>query len=163
MTPTLNCYPSSSDNTFDAELQAYALALAQQDKPLLVSETNRDHFLLRRELSCGAKLLGAYNQVAGVNFAYNQAVNNWGAPDAFLATMYDFGSMIDSAGNYREEAKQALLFAAFLRTLGEAMGAATPAKETVLPQNGTFTSTAGGLRVLDLCGGGAVEEKRGAN
>ena len=100
--------------------------------------------------------MGAYNQVAGVNFAYNQAVNNWGAPDAFLATMYDFGSMIDSAGNYREEAKQALLFAAFLRTLGEAMGAATPAKETVLPQNGTFTSTAGGLRVLDLCGGGAA-------
>lgn len=154
--PTLNCYPSSSDNGFDGDLQYYGLKLKKLGLPLLVSETNRDHFLLRRELSCGAKLLGAYNQVAGVNFEYYQAVNNWGSPDAFLATLYDFSSMIDAAGNYRPEAESAVLFGAFLGVAGEAIAAALPTEELVFPSKCTFKTTAGGLRALALEGGGVA-------
>ncbi len=154
--PTMNCYPDSLDSAFDKELQAYALRFLNLKKPLLVSETNRDHFLLRRELSCGAKLLGAYNQVAGVNFEYFQAVNNWGSPDAMLATLYDFNSMIDVAGAYREEVKEAILFSAFLKTAGQALAGALPSKESVLPEECEFKTTEEGLRVLEFDGGGAV-------
>lgn len=151
---TLNCYPESLDPAFDAELQGYALRFAALHKPLLVSETNRDHFLLRRELSCGAKLLGAYNQVAGFNFGYHQAVNNWGKPDSVMVSEYDFGSMIDAAGNYTAEAQNALLFAAFLRTMGEALSAALPEPQPILPERCTFVTAEGGLRALALYGGG---------
>lgn len=153
---TLNCYPDSLDPAFDKELQAYGLRFAEIGKPLLVSETNRDHFLLRRELSCGAKLLGAYNQVAGVNFEYYQAVNNWGSPDALLATLYDFWSLIDVAGNYREEALEAVLFSAFLKTAGQALAGALPSTESIVPDFCSFTTTEEGLRVLELNGGGAA-------
>ena len=153
---TLNCYPDSLDPTFDSELYGYALRFAERGKPLLVSETNRDHFLLRRELSCGAKLLGAYNQVAGINFDHNQAVNNWGTPDAFITTEYDFESMIDVAGGFHEEAQNGALFSAFLSTVGQALAGALPAKEAVAPKSCSFTTVTGGLRVLELEGGGAA-------
>ncbi|MDE6411590.1 MAG: beta-galactosidase [Clostridia bacterium] len=153
---TMNCYPDSLDPAFDKELQGYAFRFMEREKPLLVSETNRDHFLLRRELSCGSKLLGAYNQVAGNNFDYNQAVNNWGSPDAILATQYDFWSMIDVTGNYRPEAEEAVLFSAFLKVAGQALAGALPESPSVLPDSCTFTATEGGLRVLALQGGGAA-------
>lgn len=153
---TLNCYPDSLDPAFDKELQAYAFRFEKLNKPLLVSETNRDHFLLRRELSCGSKLLGAYNQVAGINFDYFQAVNNWGSPDAFLATLYDFWSMIDVTGAYREEALESVLFSAFLKTAGQALAGALPGKESIVPTVCSFTTTEEGLRVLLLQGGGAA-------
>ena len=153
---TLNCYPDSADPSFDKELQGYAFRFMERGKPLLVSETNRDHFLLRRELSCGSKLLGAYNQVAGINFEYHQAINNWGSPDAMIATNYDFESLIDVAGEFRPEVEESVLFAAVLKTLNQAMAAALPLKETVTPASGTFVTAEGGLRVLGLEGGGAA-------
>ncbi len=153
---TLNCYPDSLDPTFDAELQGYAFRFGEMGKPLLVSETNRDHFLLRRELSCGAKLLGAYNQVAGNNFDHFQAINNWGAPDSFITSVYDFESMIDAAGNYRGEAEEAVLFSALLRATRGAFGGALPARGAVVPERCTFMTAEGGLRVLSLAGGGSA-------
>lgn len=150
---TLNCYPSSDDPSFDQELRRYAELFQAESKPLLVSETNRDHFLLRRELSCGAKLLGAYNQVAGNNFEYYQAVNNWGKPEAFLVSVYDFESMIDSAGNYREEALQAVSFSSFLKVMGEEFAQAVPCG-TVKPNSSEFVTCDGGLNVLRLKNGG---------
>ena len=153
---SLNCYPESLDPTFDKELQGYAFRFREIGKPLLVSETNRDHFLLRRELSCGAKLLGAYNQVAGNNFDHFQAVNNWGTPDAFIMTVYDFESMIDAAGGYRAEAEEAVLFSAFLRVAGRAVAEALPEQEPVLPKRCTFTPPEGGFRALCLQGGGGA-------
>lgn len=152
--PALNCYPSSDDNTFDEELQSYALRFKKMNKPLLVTETNRDHFLLRRELSCGSKLLGAYNQVAGVNFGYSGSVNNWGSPDALLVSMYDFGSMIDPCGNYREEAQKGLLFASVLHAMGESIAAAVPCEHSAPVTKSDFKYTLNGLRVLELQGGG---------
>ena len=153
---TLNCYPDSADPTFDKELQGYGFRFMERQKPLLVSETNRDTFLLRRELSCGSKLLGAYNQIAGVNLDYHQAVNNWGSPDAMIASMYDFGSLIDVAGAYRPEAEESTIFSAVLKTLNQAMSASLPVKETVVPSHSSFVTTDGGLRVLALEGGGVA-------
>ncbi len=153
---TLNCYPDSLDPTFDAELQNYGFRFEKIGKPLLVSETNRDHFLLRRELSCGSKLLGAYNQAAGSNMDHFQAVNNWGSPDSFIMTVYDFGSLVDPAGGYRAEAEESVLFAAFLKVAGQALAGALPAKETVRPAKCAFRTTEGGLRVLSLLGGGSA-------
>ncbi len=153
---TLNCYPDSMDPTFDSELAGYALRFAADGKPLMVTETNRDHFLLRRELSAGAKLLGAYCQVAGVNFGHRQAINNWGRPDSMIVTVYDFESMIDAAGAFRPEAEEGALFAAFLRVAGEAVAAAEPSPETVIPEFCSFRTAEGGLRVLNLPGGGAA-------
>ena len=153
---TLNCYPDSLDSSFDSELHGYGLRFLDRDKPLMVSETNRDHFLLRRELSCGAKLLGAYNQVAGVNFDYYQAVNNWGKPDAMLATIYDFESMIDVIGNFRPEAEEAVLMSAFLRAVGEPIAKALPSKNVIVPDSCSFVTTDLGFRILELDGGGVA-------
>lgn len=151
---TLNCYPDSADVTFDRELRNYALLLQKENTPLFVTETNRDHFILRRELSCGSKLLGAYNQVAGVNFDFNEAVNNWGSPLSFLAAEYDFWSMIDAAGNYSGEANEAYLFTRVLNALGERLGGALALQETVKPDLCEFPCAEGGMSVLELLGGG---------
>ena len=124
--PTYNFYPDSRDNTFDAVMRAYAERLGKLHLPLLVSETNRDHFLLRRELAAGAKLLGAYNQVAGSHFGFTEAVNNWGKPLAFLSTMYDFGSMVTALGEFSAEAEKAAVFAAAINAYGEALASAVP-------------------------------------
>ena len=153
---TLNCYPDSADPSFDKELQGYAFRFLSRERPLLVSETNRDHFLLRRELSCGSKLLGAYNQVAGINFDCHEAINNWGSPDSIIASIYDFESLIDVTGNFRPEVEESVLFGAVLKTLGQALAAALPSKETVTPALSSFVTTEGGLRVLLLEGGGAA-------
>ena len=153
---TLNCYPDSLDSSFDSELHGYGLRFLNRNKPLMVSETNRDHFLLRRELSCGAKLLGAYNQVAGVNFGYNQAVNNWGSPDAMLASLYDFWSMIDVTGNFRPEAQEAVLMSAFLRAVGEPIAKALPSRSVIVPDACSFVTTDLGFRILELDGGGVA-------
>ena len=153
---TLNCYPDSLDSSFDSELHGYGLRFMDRNKPLMVSETNRDHFLLRRELSCGAKLLGAYNQVAGVNTEYYQAVNNWGKPDAMLATLYDFWSMVDVIGNFRPEAEEAVLMSAFLRAVGEPIAKALPSKNVIVPDACSFVTTDLGFRILELDGGGVA-------
>ncbi len=151
---TLNCYPDSLDTSFDRELRGYGLLFREKGEALMVSETNRDHFLLRRELSCGSKLLGAYNQVGGNNFDFNESVNNWGDPVAFLAAEYDFSSMIDTAGNYTGEVRQAFLFSLVLNALGEKIAGALPAKETVVPTACNFPYAEGGMSVLELLGGG---------
>ena len=151
---TLNCYPNSDDNTFDEELRAYAFRFQKDNLPLFVSETHRDAFILRRHLSCGSKLLGAYNQVAGLNFGFTQAVNNWGSPVSFICTEYDFWSLVDITGHYSGLIQQSRLFAGVLDCLGERIAKALPAHETVIPDSCNFTYPKGGFSVLELCGGG---------
>ena len=151
---TLNCYPDSNDNTFDEELRAYSFRFQKENLPLFVSETHRDAFILRRHLSCGSKLLGAYNQVAGLNFGFTQAVNNWGSPVSFICTEYDFWSLVDVAGHYSGLIEQSRLFAGVLDCLGERIAKALPSHETVTPDSCDFTYPKGGFSVLELCGGG---------
>ncbi len=151
---TLNCYPDSNDNTFDGELRGYCFRFQKDNLPLFVSETHRDAFILRRHLSCGSKLLGAYNQVAGLNFGFTQAVNNWGSPVSFICTEYDFWSLVDITGHYSALIEQSRLFAGVLEALGERIAKAVPSHDTVKPDSCDFTYPEGGLSVLELDGGG---------
>lgn len=153
---TLNCYPYWLDTTFDKELRNITFHFGEKNKPFLISETHRDHFMIRREFSCGAKFVSAYNQVAGADFDFNQAINNWGEPITFLSSEYDFCSMIDAAGNYMEEAREFVTFSNMLKTLGERISKAIPSKNTVVPDRSDFETTADGFSVLDLDGGGTA-------
>ena len=85
---------------------------------MIVTETNRAHFLLRRLLSSGAKLLGPYLQASGFNFGFTNAINNWGEPLAFMTSDYDFGGMIGPYGELRAEMGEARLLSRMLDGAG---------------------------------------------
>ncbi|WP_059040516.1 beta-galactosidase [Paenibacillus rubinfantis] len=124
--PTCNFYPDDRDPHFESKVLHYREVLHRRGVPLLVTETNRSHYLLRRLLSAGAKLLGPYLQVSGTNFGFTNATNNWGKPLAFLTSDYDFGGMISPEGHLREEAREAKLLARLIQTYGRAIAGAEP-------------------------------------
>ena len=117
--PTYNYYPNFSDGGFDGNCVRYARTLGKRNLPLLVTETGRETALHKREFAGGAKLIGAYNQVAGSNFEYYQSVNNWGHVASAIVTEYDFASMVDVLGRYTGEVREARLFTRMLLALGE--------------------------------------------
>ncbi len=121
--PAYNFYPSLADETFDRNLSLYSRFIKEKGLPFLVSETDRKHSVLKRELLTGAKLLGAYNQIGGTNFAYYQSVNNWGAPLSLICTLYDFDGMVDNLGHCTKEADEALLLSEMLRVYGKNLAA----------------------------------------
>lgn len=121
--PTYNFYPLLTDGTFDYKLSQYAKFIRGKNLPMLVTETDRKHSILKRELLAGAKLLGAYNQVGGTNFGYYQSVNNWGNPLSLICTLYDFDGMIDNLGCCTEEADEALLLSELIRVFGKRLAA----------------------------------------
>lgn len=122
--PSMNLYLDSKLPDMEQELEYYCKQLYEMDIPLLVTETGRDHFLLRRLLSSGAKLLGPYNQVAGTNFGFTNSVNNWGRPVAFLTSNYDFKSLVNSFGEISEEIYEARLLSSFIKTMGQSLAGA---------------------------------------
>ncbi|WP_274365406.1 beta-galactosidase [Paenibacillus thermotolerans] len=119
--PTCNFYPNDRDPVFEEKVLQYKELLADMGLPLLVTETNRSHFLLRRLLSCGVKLLGPYLQVSGTDFGFTNATNNWGSPLAFLTSDYDFGGMISPEGHIRPEAYEGRMLARMIETYGESL------------------------------------------
>jgi beta-galactosidase len=124
--PACNFYPDDRDPDFEHKVLHYRDRLAGMGYPLLVTETNRSHYLLRRLLSTGAKLLGPYLQVSGTNFGFTNATNNWGktsGPLAFLASDYDFGGMISPEGLIRSEAYEGRLLSRIIQTYGQALAA----------------------------------------
>lgn len=152
--PTYNFYPDSFDAGYDSVFRYYTDTLAERDKPLLVSETNRDAFLMRREYAAGAKLLGMYNQVGGSNFGFTASVNNWGNPLAFLSTLYDFDSMVNTLGEYTPEVDKFRIFDSFLRSLGERAATALPYRGDVKVK-ADFTA-AENTNALELDDGGVI-------
>ncbi|MDU2241918.1 MAG: beta-galactosidase [Paenibacillus sp.] len=124
--PTCNFYPDDRDPQFESKVLHYREVLRGMGVPLLVTETNRSHYLLRRLLSAGTKLLGPYLQVSGTNFGFTNATNNWGRPLAFLTSDYDFGGMISPEGHLRDEAREAKLLARLIRAYGRAIAEAEP-------------------------------------
>lgn len=122
--PTYNFYPSLSDQTFDYTLSQYSIFLQKKGVPFLITETDRKHSVLKREMLAGAKLLGAYNQVGGTNFDYYQSINNWGAPLSLICTLYDFDGMIDNLGHCTKEADEALLLSEMIGMYGRKLAAA---------------------------------------
>ena len=130
--PTFNFYPDVTDASFDSVCLAVHEALAEREMPLFITETGREHFLLRRELANGARFLGAYNQVGGTNFGFSSSINNWGkgdSPLSFLTTDYDFQSMVDAAGCYRPEVLEGRLLGGLLDALGNRLACATVRKQ----------------------------------
>ncbi len=124
---TYNFYPGFDNVDFELNCYRYKQALQKRDLPLLVTETHRDHYVLRRELLAGAKLLGAYNQVSGTNFEFYSAINNWGHgdhPESYITSDYDFGGVITSFGDYTEEADKAILFSCGLKAYSESLAKA---------------------------------------
>ncbi|MDQ8734320.1 beta-galactosidase [Paenibacillus sp. LHD-38] len=116
--PTCNFYPDNRELDFEQKVLHYNGTLAGLGYPLLVTETNRAHYLLRRLLSCGAKLLGPYLQVSGTDFGFTNATNNWGKPLAFMTSDYDFGGMISPEGHIREEAYEGRLLSRLITAYG---------------------------------------------
>lgn len=124
--PTCNFYPNDRDPEFEEKALGYRERLAERNYPLLVTETNRSHFLLRRLLGCGAKMLGPYLQVSGTDFGFSNATNNWGDPLAFLTSDYDFGGMISPEGRIRPEAYEGRLLGRLIDAYGESLAEAVP-------------------------------------
>lgn len=153
--PTCNFYPDDRDPEFEAKVLHYRAALSDLGLPLMVTETNRSHYLLRRLLSAGAKLLGPYLQVSGTNFGFTNATNNWGRPLAFLASDYDFGGMISPEGHIRREGYEGRLLARLLQSYGPALAAAAVDPHRLWSGEGDMREVFGpfGLR---LKGGGSL-------
>ncbi|WP_276352232.1 beta-galactosidase [Cohnella caldifontis] len=154
--PTCNFYPDNRDPDFEEKATHYREVLAGLNFPLLVTETNRSHFLLRRLLSCGAKLLGPYLQVSGVNFGFTNAVNNWGDPLAFLTSDYDFGGMVSPEGHLNEEAFEGRLLGRLIRTYGPALAEAVPDNGLEWSITGEGAEGIAGPFGLKLKGGGRL-------
>ncbi|SFJ51422.1 Glycosyl hydrolases family 35 [Paenibacillus sp. UNC496MF] len=158
--PTCNFYPNDRDPAFEDKAASYERRLAELNLPLLVTETNRSHFLLRRLLSCGAKLLGPYLQASGTNFGFTNGTNNWGDPLAFMTSDYDFRGMISPEGHLRPEALEGLLLRRVIRTYGDAIAeaASAPAAETAGLERNAGEPAGGALleRTLRLAGGGEL-------
>ncbi|MGO4548811.1 beta-galactosidase [Paenibacillus sp. 2TAB23] len=155
--PSCNFYPDNRDAEFEQKVLHYGQALSKLGYPLLVTETNRAHYLLRRLLSCGAKLLGPYLQVSGTDFGFTNATNNWGKPLAFMTSDYDFGGMISPEGHIREEAYDGRLLGRMIAAYGAALAQALP--ETEVSSAWAITGDRQGIAgpfSLQLSGGGSL-------
>ncbi|MHA6482471.1 beta-galactosidase [Paenibacillus sp. strain BS8-2] len=152
--PTCNFYPNDRDPAFEHKVRGYGELLSSLGYPLLVTETNRSHYLLRRLLSCGAKLLGPYLQVSGTDFGFNNATNNWGKPLAFLTSDYDFHGMISPEGHIREEAYEGRLLRRLMDAYGSAIAEAK-VQESECRIGGESDGIAGPF-TLALHGGGSL-------
>ncbi|NLU42748.1 MAG: hypothetical protein GXX08_11145 [Firmicutes bacterium] len=120
--PTMNIYPDLGTPKLEARTVHYYKYMRERDYPLMVTETNRDHHLLRRLMLNGAKLLGPFNQVGGTCFGFTNAINNWGRPLSFLASDYNFGGLINGQGEVSEEFYEARLLSNFIRLFKEKLG-----------------------------------------
>lgn len=155
--PTCNFYPDNRDPEFEQKVLHYGGILEELGYPLLVTETNRAHYLLRRLLGCGAKLLGPYLQVSGTDFGFTNATNNWGKPLAFMTSDYDFGGMISPEGLIRDEAYEGKLLGRMIEAYGSklAEAKAVGAADEKFVRTGQWNNIAGPY-VLELKGGGQL-------
>ena len=123
--PACNVYAHDRAPELEAKVLHYERLVRERGYPLLVTETNRSHYFLRRLLASGAKLLGPYLQVSGTDFGFTNATNNWGSPLAFLTSDYDFGGMISPEGEIREEGYEGRLLGRLIQTYGESLSEAS--------------------------------------
>ncbi|WP_309122515.1 beta-galactosidase [Paenibacillus sp.] len=152
--PTCNFYPNDRDPAFEDKVSRYRKLLEGMGLPLLVTETNRSHFLLRRLLSCGGKLLGPYLQASGTDFGFTNATNNWGKPLAFLTSDYDFGGMISPEGHIRPEAYEGKLLARIITAYGTSLAEAEPAAKDAVRSVASPKDAIAGCHALKLRDGG---------
>lgn len=149
--PTVNLYPDDASTSFDAEARHYAAELSGRGLPLLVTETNRLHRTLRREILAGARLVAPYLQTSGFNHLLLPSAGNWGDPGNLMAHDYDFGGYIGPDGRRRPEYDEAVRLTRTVAAWGERLAAARPVE---LAEAGVTGIDAGGA--LALPGGGHV-------
>lgn len=149
--PTVNLYPSDTSMTFDEETRHYASALEDRGLPLMVTETNRLHRTLRREILAGARLVAPYLQTSGFDHLVLPSAGNWGDPGSLMTHDYDFAGYISPDGRRRPEYDEAITLAATLGAWGERLATATPVPLAEVALEGI---AAGGA--LALPGGGFV-------
>ena len=147
--PTANLYPDDASVTFDEETRYYAAELAARDLPLMVTETNRLHRTLRREILAGARLVAPYLQTSGFDHLVLPSAGNWGDPGNLMTHHYDFGGYISPEGLRRPEYDEAIALAATLDAWGERLATASPVPLSAVALDG---AAAGGA--LALPGGG---------
>ncbi|NMA77966.1 MAG: beta-galactosidase [Actinomycetales bacterium] len=147
--PTVNLYPSDTSRTFDEEARYYTDVLAARNLPLMVTETNRMHRTLRREILAGARLVAPYLQTSGFDHLVLPSAGNWGDPGNLMTHDYDFGGYISPDGRRRPEYDEAIALARTLAAWGERLATATPVGLGQAPIEG---AQAGGALALD--GGG---------
>ena len=156
--PTCNFYPDDTQPDFEEKVRVYQQRLSKLDYPLLVTETNRSHYLLRRLLVSGAKLLGPYLQVSGTDFGFTNAANNWGDPLAMLTSDYDFGGMISPEGHLRPEIHEGRMLGRLISTYGTGLASGTPDEATAqeIRTSGIQPGVLAGPHVIRFPQGGIV-------
>ena len=130
MRPSFNVYCPDNFPFLECQLAHMRRLAAERNTPLLITETNREHALLKRELLSGARLMSPYNQVGGTDTEMTNGISNWASdprrPLALMATDYDFHSMITVDGRMRAEALQGRLMGRLIASLGELLAGAKP-------------------------------------
>ncbi len=126
VTPAVNLYADDNGVDMDAHVRYYRAAAARHGAPLIVTETNRLHRTLRRLVGNGAQFVGPFLQVSGWDFDLTTSVNNWGALESYMTHDYDFGGVIDPAGQERPDADEARRLSAIIAALGERLALADP-------------------------------------
>ncbi|WP_202078981.1 beta-galactosidase [Caldalkalibacillus salinus] len=154
--PACNFYPHDQDPQFETSVYHHYRELQKRHHPLCVTETNRTHFLLKRLLSVGTKLLGPYNQVSGTDFGFSNSINNWGQPLAFMTSDYNFGGMVTPEGTRTEEFYEGRLLSQFIHALGSSLAEAHPVQDQSIRLETQMTPNAQGPYRLTLKGGGSV-------
>lgn len=149
--PTVNLYPDDAAASFDEETRRYAQMLAERGLPLMVTETNRAHRTLRREILAGARLVAPYLQASGFDHLVLPSAGNWGDPGNLMTHDYDFGGCISPDGRRMPEYDEAVALGATLAAWGERLATA---RSQPLPTDRIDGIATGGALALD--GGGIL-------
>lgn len=142
--PAVNLYPGDGDVDVDAQVRYYREASDAHGVPMVVTETNRWHRTLRRLVGNGARFVGPYLQVSGWDFDYGTGVTNWGRIESYMTHDYDFGGVIDPAGQERPDADDARRLSAVIGALGARLGAAELPADDAARLAGVAVAEAGG-------------------
>ena len=155
---SFNFYGDPCDVTYGEKFHYYTRCMRDVNRPLMITETNCDHLLLRRELAAGAKLLGPYNQVGGTNFGLTGSINNWGErerPISFITTYYSMDNMVGPAGELNRQYFEGRRFAGLINTFGASLGGAESVENKALSIACDFVTNSTFYR-LALKGGGSL-------
>lgn len=130
--PAYNIYPNDNSADIDEHTRYHRRVLDNLKTPFIVTETNRWHRTIKREIGSGVRLAGPYLQASGWDFDFDTSTTNWGTPTspaAFATHCYDFGGVIDPIGQERADAAQARQLSRIVTALGEALATSTLASE----------------------------------
>lgn len=130
--PAYNIYPNDNSVDIDEHTRYHRRVLDNLETPFIVTETNRWHRTIKREIGSGVRLAGPYLQASGWDFDFDTSTTNWGTPTspaAFATHCYDFGGVIDPIGQERADAAQARQLSRIIAALGEALATSTLASE----------------------------------